>query len=350
LFILAERIFILLGAGRTVGMAVSYARIIFAGIPIIFFVNIANALLRSEGDAKRAMFAMALGSGMNIILDPIFIYTLKLGVAGAAWATILSLFVTSLMLFNWLFLKKDSYVSFVFRGFRFKREIVTDIFKVGLPASAQQLSMSFTMLMINLILVRVAGTDGVAVYTTGWRVATIATLPLLGIATAVVSVTGATFGQGDFKKLNTAFIYALKIGIAIEILIATITFLLSPQLAAMFTRAEGATRIAGDLVFFLRIMCLFYPTTAFGMFSSSMFQGVGKGINALIATIIRTIILTLLFSILFAFILEMDLVGVWLGILMGNTIGAIVVFLWAKAYIRNLIATITFPATKKSSF
>ncbi len=339
LFIFAERIFTLLGAGRTLAMAVSYARIMFAGTLIIFFVNIANAILRSEGDVKRAMFAMVLGAVINIVLDPIFIYTFGLGVAGAAWATILSLFITSLLLFNWLFLKKDSYVSFSFRKFRFNREIVRDILRVGLPASAQQLSMSFTMLMINLFLVRVGGTDGVAIYITGWRVATIAILPLLGIATAVVSVSGAAFGEGAFKKINIAFMHALKIGIIIEVVVGIAVFFLAPQITAVFTRAQGANRIASDLIVFLRIMCFFYPATAFGMFSSSMFQGVGKGINALIATIVRTVLLTLLFTALFTFILDMGLMGVWFGIVMGNTIGAVVAFLWAKSYIRRLSAT-----------
>lgn len=339
LFIFAERIFTLLGAGRTLAMAVSYARIMFAGTLVIFFVNIANSILRSEGSVKRAMFAMALGAIINIVLDPIFIYTFGLGVAGAAWATILSLFITCLLLFNWLFLKKDNYVSFSFRRFQFKREIVRDIFRVGLPASAQQLSMSFTMLMINLILVRVGGTDGVAIYVTGWRVATIAILPLLGISTAVVSVSGAAFGQGAFKKINIAFMHALKIGIIIEVVVGIAIFFLSPKITALFTRAQGAGRIASDLIVFLRIMCFFYPATAFGMFSSSIFQGVGKGINALIVTIIRTVLLTLLFIALFAFILEMGLMGVWLGIVMGNTIGAVVAFLWAKSYIRSLITT-----------
>ena len=339
LFIFAEKIFTLLGAGRTLAMAVSYARIMFAGTLIIFFANIANAILRSEGDVKRAMFAMVLGAVINIVLDPIFIYTFGLGVAGAAWATILSLFITSLLLFNWLFLKKDSYVSFSFGKFRFNREIVRDILRVGLPASAQQLSMSFTMLMINLILVRVGGTDGVAIYVTGWRVATIAILPLLGIATAVVSVSGAAFGEGAFKKINIAFMHALKIGIIIEVVVGIVVFFLAPRITAVFTRAQGASRIASDLIVFLRIMCFFYPATAFGMFSSSMFQGVGKGINALIATIVRTVLLTLLFTALFTFILDMGLMGVWFGIVMGNTIGAALAFLWAKSYIRGLSAT-----------
>ncbi len=339
LFIFAERIFILLGAGKTLAMAVSYARIMFAGTLIIFFVNIASAVLRSEGSVKRAMLAMALGAVINIALDPIFIYTLKLGVAGAAWATILSLFITSLLLFDWLFLKKDNYVSFSFRKFRFNREIVRDILRVGLPASAQQLSMSFTMLLINLILVRVGGTDAVAIYIIGWRVATIAILPLLGIATAVVSVSAAAFGQRAFKKINIAFMHALKIGIIIEVVVGIAVFFLAPYITALFTRAEGASRIAGDLIAFLRIMCFFYPATAFGMFSSSIFQGVGKGINALIVTIIRTVLLTLIFAVLFAFILEMGLIGVWLGIVMGNTLGAAVAFLWAKSYVRGLSAT-----------
>jgi len=338
LFLFAENVFLRLGAGRTIGMAVSYAKIMFAGTTIVFFVSIAAAILRSEGDARRAMFAMALGSGINMVLDPIFIYTLRLGVAGAAWATIVSLLVTSVILFNWLFLKKDTYISFSFRSFGFKKEIVADIFKVGLPASAQQLSMSFTMLIINLILVRVGGTDGVAVYTTGWRVATIAILPLLGMATAVVSVTGATFGQRAFKKLEAAFMYALKIGVVIEILIAIAIFLLSLQITAMFTQAEASARIADDLVVFLRIMCLFYPTAAFGILSSAVFQGTGKGMSALIATIIRTLVLTPLFSVVFAFILDRGLLGVWLGIAAGNTVGAAVAFLWATAHIRNLMA------------
>jgi Na+-driven multidrug efflux pump len=63
--------------------------------------NIANAVLRAEGDARRAMIAMVLGSGLNIGLDPVFIYVLDLGVSGAAWATVVSYGISSLMMFNW---------------------------------------------------------------------------------------------------------------------------------------------------------------------------------------------------------------------------------------------------------
>ena len=338
LFIFAKDIFVLIGAAETVDMATAYARIIFAGSIIVFFSFIANAILRAEGDAKRAMYAMMLGAGINIVLDPIFIYTLELGVAGAAWATVLSLSISSIILAYWLFFKKNTYVSFVFRGFKFSKNIIKDILRVGLPASVLQLSMSITMLIIIIIITKITGgTDGVAVYTIGWRIATIAILPLLGIATAVVSVTGAAYGAREIDKLNVAYMYAIKIGLMIEIIVASATFILAPLITVVFTQAEGATtRIADDLTTFLRIVCLYYPGVAFGMMSSSMFQGVGKGMNALIVTIFRTLVMTVPLALIFPTVFGLGLVGIWLGIVVGNVSGSLTAFTWGKLHVKKM--------------
>jgi len=333
----APQIFTLAGAGKTTGLAVAYARVIFLGSIVVFFTNVANSVLRAEGDSKRAMQAMILGAGLNIILDPIFIYTLGLGIAGAAWATLLSLAISSLLMFNWLFFRKDTYVSFDFRDFSFKRGIVKDIFRVGVPASVQQLTMSLTMIIMNLLIVAVSDTDGVAVYSTGWRIATIAISPLIGISTAVVSVTGASFGARAFEKAETALSYSIKLGLFIETGLGILTFAFAPQIASVFTQAEAAAHIAEDLEIFLRILCIFYPTVAFGMLSSSFFQGAGKGINALIATILRTIIMTPLFAALFAFTLNMGEPGIWWGLIVGNGIGAMITFVWAKIFLNSTI-------------
>lgn len=338
LFVFAEDIFALMGAGKIAGMATVYGSVIFAGGIFIFFSNIANSILRSEGDVKRAMYAVMLGAGLNIVLDPIFIYTLGMGVVGAAWATITSFGVTSILMMDWLFFKKDTYVSFKFSNFKFNKNIIKDIFGVGLPASVSQLSMALTMVIINVIVVMVGvgNTDGVAVYTTGWRVAMIAILPLLGIATAVVSVSGAAFGAQSFEKLKITHLYAVKIGFMMEAVIAAATFIFAPQIAAIFTQSEGAAHIASDLTFFFRIMCIFYPSLSFGMLSSSVFQGTGKGINALLVTILRTLILTPLFAVVLAFSFNIGLIGVWLGIVAANTIGSAVAFSWARLYIIKL--------------
>jgi len=339
LFAFADTIFVRIGAGETVGMAVAYGQVIFAGSILIFFTNIANAILRSEGDARRAMYAMAFGAGLNIVLDPIFIYTFGLGVAGAAWATVLSLGITSIIMLNWLLFKKDTYVTFKFSDFRCDKNIVKDIFGVGLPASVMQLSMAFTMLIINVIIVMVDGTDGVAIYSTGWRVVSIAVLPTLGISTAVVTVSGAAFGARSFEKVSITHLYAIKLGLMIETAIAVATFIFAPQIAAVFTQAEGAAHIASDLTIFLRIISLLYPTIAFGMLSSSVFQGTGRGVPALLVTALRTIVLTPLLAVVFAFNFGLGLEGIWWGFVAANVIGVTVAFSWARLYIQGLMNT-----------
>ena len=283
-------------------MAISYGRVIFAGSIFIFFSNIAFAILRSEGDAKRAMYAMMVGAVTNIILDPIFIFTLGFGVTGAAYATVLALAITSFILVYWLFFRKNTYVSFKFNKFKFNKDILKDIFKVGLPASVQQLSMSFTMVAI-IIIINIAseGENFVAVYNTGWRVVMIAILPLLGMATAVVSVTGAAFGARSYEKLNTAYMYAAKTGLIIEIILGVAIFILAPLISIIFTTRPEDIFIRNDLELFLKISCFFYPGAAFGIASSAMFQGTGKGTYALIATLLRTIVLTIVLALISTF-------------------------------------------------
>jgi putative MATE family efflux protein len=302
---------------------------------------IATSILRAEGDANRSMYAMMLGAGLNIVLDPIFIYSLDMGVVGAAWATLISMIVTAVLLIYWMFIKKDTYVAFKFRSFRWKKDITWDIFRVGLPAMVMQLSMAIMAVVLNYIIVNVRAEGGVAVYTVGWRVSMMAILPLLGIATAVISVTGAAFGARDYEKLRTSFYYAIKIGLIIESIAALFTVIFAEQITLVFTQAEGTAFIEQELPNYFRIVAIFYPGVAFGMFSSSMFQGIGKGTYALTFTIVRTLVLGTPLAAVFAITFDMGLSGVWWGMVVGNLLGSILAFTWAILYIRRLRAHTT---------
>lgn len=335
-YLLAGEIFAAMGAGSATAMAVDYASIIFLGSFFIFFCNVAYAILRAEGDATRAMYAMGVASVLNIVLDPVFIYTLNMGVAGAALATVLSVTISSLVMLYWLCVKKDTYITFNPRDFKPDRAIVRDILRVGLPAAVQQLSMALTMLFMNLIIIMVASIDGIAVYSVGWRVVSIAITPLIAISTAVVSVTGAAYGARLYEKAETAHLYAIKIGSVIGVSISVATFLLAPVIAGVFTLAEEAAHIKPELTFFLRVMCLFYPAVAFGMFSSALFQGTGKGLNALVVTILRTIVLTTAISYLLAVVLNWGLEGAWWGLAIGNILGSSTAYVWARLYTARL--------------
>jgi len=337
LFTFAEPIFVLIGAGKTTAMATSYGRVIFGGSILLFFTNVANAILRSEGDTKRAMNAMIFGSVLNIVLDPIFIYQLDMGVSGAAWATVISMGITAIMMASWLFFKKDTYISFDFNDFSFEKDILRDIFRVGIPASVQQTSMALMMLVMNVIIISASDTDGVAVYTVGWRVVTIAIAPLIGVSTAVITMAGFAYGEGSYDKVSFSHIYSVKVGILVEAVIAVLTFAFAPQIAAVFTLSESADHITDDLIVFLRIICIFYPLVSLGMLSSALFQGVGKGLNSLIATILRALIFVPLFAIFFAFSLNKGLVGIWWGMVVGNAMGSLFIFGWARIYVSRLL-------------
>ncbi|RQD89112.1 MATE family efflux transporter, partial [Methanosalsum natronophilum] len=326
-----------IGAGRATEMATSYGQVIFAGSILLFFTNVANAILRSEGDSKRAMNALIFGSVLNMVLDPIFIYTLEMGVAGAAWATIVSMGTTSILMAKWLFFKNDTYLEFDFKDFSFDKNILWDIFRAGVPAATQQASMALMMLIMNVIIIVASNTDGVAVYTVGWRIVTIAIAPLVGISTAVVTMSGYSFGEKNYDKLSFSHIYSMKTGIVVQTIIALLTFILAPQLAYIFTMSEDAAHITDELITFLRIICLFYPMISIGMLSSSLFQGIGKGLYSLIATILRALIFVPLITIIFAFALDMGLTGIWWGIVVGNMLGSIIIFVWARYYVMRLM-------------
>jgi Na+-driven multidrug efflux pump len=106
-----------LGAGDTTGLAVEFGSVMFLGTILILFTNVAYGILRAEGDVKRTTYAMALSAVINIILDPILIYYFHMGIAGAAWGTLISLVFVSVVLLYWFLKKKDTFVSLSLSNF-----------------------------------------------------------------------------------------------------------------------------------------------------------------------------------------------------------------------------------------
>jgi len=324
------------GSEKIGALATQYGLILFSGSVVLIFSNIANALLRGEGDARRAMYGLIVGSVLNIVLDPIFIYVLGLGVAGAAWASLISMIVAALLFIYWLFIKRDTYLNISLSAFKYNTFIISDIFRVGIPSSFAQLSMAIAMLVVNKIVVLAGGTDGIAVFTSGWRIVMLGTIPLMGIAMSVVAVTGAAFGAKEREKLKTAFYYALKMGVLIELIIGVLVLIFANQIAVIFTYSKGSSRIYVELVKFLRIITIIFPTVPLGMLTSAMFRGVGKGSRSLIVTLLRTILLQVPLAYIFGIIFHWGLTGVWSGLICANLIAVVASFLWGKHTVNTL--------------
>jgi len=339
MFFITKPILATLGAGDTLPLAYDYAKIIFSGIVLLFFNQISISLLRSEGDAKRSMYLMLTGVILNTILDPIFIYTFGLGVSGAAYATVLSMSFVSIISFYWLFFQKNTYVSFKFRSFKFNRSVIWDISRVGLPSIVSQASMSLMSLALITIITKVGGSEGVAIYTTGWRIIGLAIMPILGIATAVTSVSGAAYGSRNYENIKKAYFYAIKIGVVAEVILSILIFIFAKQFSWIFTWSELTKTIRPGLINFLRIICLMMITAPVGMASAAMFEGTGKGLYSLMMTILRTLIFTVPFAWLGGIYFNGGLTGVWWGMSVAGLTYLPIAFGWSTNYLHNLMKT-----------
>ena len=334
-----EPVVVAMGAGNTLDFAMSYGSVIFSGAILFVLPNAMYGILRAEGDVNRTMIAMAISCIINIIIDPIFIYTLGLGVAGAAIATLLSSGLVILIIAYWLYIKQDTYIKPMYSNFHFNREITYDILKVGIPASLELLLTSILTTFISALLTTVASTDAVAVYSTGWRVVSLGTMPIIGISTALVSIVGANYGARQLENIKHAHRYSMKLALGIGILTGVLIYVFAPQIVLLFSYSSGSSHLAGTMTDFLRAMTLYYVFMAFGAPSTFLFQGVGKGMTALLQTLLRNIVFSTVCAYLFAVTLGMGEHGVWYGILIGQIIASFVTTAWANEYIKRLIKT-----------
>ena len=339
LLIFLNPILDMMGAGQTAGYATDYGVIILTGSILIILSNALYGIYRGEGDTTRPMYAMATSAILNMILDPIFIYTLNLGVKGAAIATLISSTFVIVILAYWFYIKKDTYLKPVLDNFNFKRDISKDIVKVGIPASIQLLNNAFFAAVFSALLAFVGSTDSVAVYSTGWRVVTIGTTPLLAIGTALISVIAANYGAKNYKNIQIAHRYAMKVSIVIAIIVMVLTNIFAADIASVFASSGTSVRIAPELTTFLAWIVSYYPTMAVGGASTYVFQGIGEGLTSMFQTIMRETGFTILFAVLFSIFLDFGVWGAWMGIVLGEVVSNNITMLWADWRIKKLMDT-----------
>ena len=325
-----------MGVGQTIGYATDYGNIIVLGSIFIILSNALYGIYRGEGDSTRPMYAMIASAILNMVLDPIFIYYLNLGVRGAAIATLISAVFVILILIYWFYVKKDTYLKPILSNFNFKKSIGLDIVKVGIPASIQLLNNAFFAAVFSALLAFVSSTDSVAVYSTGWRIVTIGTTPLLAIGTALISVIAANYGAKNYENIKIAHRYAMKISIVISLVVAVLTNVFAGDIASVFASSPSSARIAPELTMFLQWIVIYYPTMAVGVASTYVFQGIGRGITAMFQTIMRETGFTIAFAVLFAIVFGFGVWGAWMGIVLGEIVSNNITLIWADLTIKKL--------------
>ena len=337
LLIFLRDILLSIGAGSTIDYAMDYGMLLVLGSILVILSNALYGVLRGEGDANRTMYAMLFSSILNMVLDPVFIYGLNLGIKGAAIATLISLLLVNLILFYWFYIKKDTYLKPFLSNYKFDKGISIDIIKVGFPASLELINNALFAALFSLLLVAVANTDAVAVYSTGWRVVTIATTPILAIATALISVVGANYGARRYEEILVAHRYSMKIAIIFGFAAAIVVYAFAPQIVSVFAYTGTSTRLTPQLIAFLSVIVIYFPTMGYGCTSTFVFQGTGNGLTAMFQTILRETVFTLFFAILLAIVLGYGEYGAWWGIILGELVVNTITMIWADLHIKRLI-------------
>lgn len=337
LLVVQKPLLMLYGAsGQSLIEALNYGTPLFLGLFGFMFSNGASGILRGEGDMKRSMYAMIICVGLNTILDPVFIYLLGFGSAGAAIATLISSLISAIVILYWILIKKDTYVDVNLKNFKFSWEITKDILKVGIPASLDIIFLSVALSMYLVFISMIGGDYGVAAFSSGQRLYFFAIMPLSAIGTAVTAVTGSAFGAKNGDYVSRSHIYGSKISMILGIVLALIFVIFSIPLATMFAYTAETSSLIPGIANFLQVATLCLPLTGVGMASSYFYQGIGQGTISLIWTIIREIICTNCLIYVFGILFGWGLTGVWLGLAVGRALAGALNFVYARYTIKNI--------------
>lgn len=334
-------ILVLLGSGQTIGLCVQYGTPIFIGTILFFLNGLFSNLLRSEGAAKRSMMTQILAAVINIILDPFFIYDygLGLGMAGAAWATFVSVTFSFVIMLYWFLIKKDTYIKLRIKDARLDKATVKDVLRVGIPSSLEMFVMSIFSMFMNIIMsMSPNGTDAVAIFSSTWRLIQMLMIPVMAIGSAVVPVFGAAFGARRFDKMNEAYSFSIKTCVIIMIVLDAITLLAADVMVMMYTYSDSVAVLKDSMAETLRVLCLFLPFMSWGFVAAGLFQSMGLGTYSFICTIIRNG-LQLPAGYILVTTVGTFISVVW-GIVGAEIVGSVIGGVWSLILLKSLLKKI----------
>ena len=305
-------------------LAWDYLKVSCYGLSFGIFSGFFRSILAGEGEMKLPMIVAGLGTVLNTILDPIFIFYMELGVAGAAWATTMSQIVVFFVFIYMLFVKRHTYVRFRLKDFSFSSYIIYDIIKVGIPVSMSMVVMSVGQLVFNRLLVNFS-TDAVAAYQIGGRLDMIVFLPIFGIASALTTIIGMFYGAKEFDKIKLISFYGIKSSLLITSISSVFLFIFAPSVVKIFTEDLQIQNISID---YLRIMSLMFPFISVGLTIGRILQGLGRGMPSLIITIVRVIGLAGPLAYYFTFVLDKPVEWIWYSMFVSGILATTISVTW----------------------
>ena len=265
---------LVLGATESVlPYAATYAGIYIVSCIFNVFNVTMNNIVTSEGAAKTTMCALLLGAVLNIGLDPLFIYTFNFGVAGAAIATAISQVVSTLVYLFYIFRQKSAF-QFRIKDCTFSKEILSEIFKIGVPTLVFQLLTSISISLIN----NAAGNYGdsaIAGMGVVTRLISMGSLTVFGFIKGFQPIAGYSYGAKKFDRLRTAIKISILWSTIFCVIVGLLFSLFSTTIVSQFT--TGNTEMIHIGASSLRVNGITFMLFGYYTVYSSLFLALGKG-------------------------------------------------------------------------
>ena len=291
--IFATPLMSVLGASsQTLDMAVEYFRIIAAFFPFYLLFNVMNSMIRADGSPTYAMAAMLTGAILNIVLDPVFIFLFKWGIAGAAWATAIGQ-TASFIICAVYFLKPKTF-RLTAKSFIPDRAVLRNVISLGGATFVTQISIVVLSVVSNMILAHYGeiskfGPDiPISVFSIQTKVYTIVCSIVTGIVLGGQPIFGYNYGARKMERVKEAYNLVLKVSVAVG-LIAVAIFEICPQfIIGIF--GSGNELYQEFAVKTFRIYLSLTVITCLVKMTAIFFQSIGKSVRAIIASLIRDIV------------------------------------------------------------
>ncbi len=303
-----DPILILLGAEADVlPYAREFTRIIVLGSPFMYIGFGLNNIVRAEGNPQMAMSTTLISAGLNIVLNPLFIFTFHLGIGGSALATVISQGVSATWVLVY-FLRGKSVLRLRKQNFSLDKRIVRSIFEIGMSPFLMQIASSLTTVLFNYTLLRYSGELAVASIGIINRMGMLMLMPIFGISQGLQPIIGYNYGAGNYNRVKKA----LKMAIGAATLFSTVGFLLiqifDKQIIMLFNDNPELILLGSEA---MRINLCMLPVIGFQIIGANYFQAVGKAGYAIILSMSRQLLILIPLVLLLPRLLGLQ--GVWLA-------------------------------------
>ena len=282
-----EPLAVLLGSTPTIlPYTKDYLGIILLGTPFMTSSLVLNNQLRFQGSASYAMVGIVTGAVLNIGLDPLFIFVLDMGVAGAALATILSQFCSFLILLRES--TKGGNIRIHFRNFHPTLYYLKEILRGGFPSLCRQGLGSIAGILLNHSAGAYAGIYGdaaIAGMSIVSRVMLFANSALIGFGQGFQPVCGMNYGAGKYGRVREAYWFCVKSAAVFLILVSLGAFAGAEKIVSLFRKEDPEVIRIGTLA--LRLQCIVFPFSAWIVMCNMMLQSIGKAVRASIVAAAR---------------------------------------------------------------